>query len=44
MQPSKTTSPKNWRLSAITPVGIVAITLGFLFGMYELDHPKLHWL
>jgi hypothetical protein len=46
MQPSKTRSPKNWRLSAIIArsVGIIAIALGFVLGMYGLDHPDSHWL
>lgn len=46
MQPSKTPSPKNWRLIAIVArsVGIVAIALGFVIGMYGLDHPESHWL
>ncbi len=46
MQPSKASTPKNWRLSAIIArsVGIVAIALGFVMGMYGLDHPESHWL
>jgi hypothetical protein len=46
MQPSKTRAPKNWRLSAIIArsVGIIAIALGFVLGMYGLDHPDSHWL
>lgn len=46
MQPSKTSSPTNWRLNAIIArsVGIVAIALGFVIGMYGLDHPESHWL
>jgi hypothetical protein len=46
MQPSTTPSPKNWRLNAIIArsVGIVAIALGFVLGMYGLDHPDSHWL
>ncbi len=46
IQPSKTPSPKNWRLNAIVArsVGIVAIALGFVIGMYGLDHPESHWL
>lgn len=46
MQPSKTPSPKNWRLSAIVArsVGIVAIALGFVIGMDGLDHPESHRL
>lgn len=46
MQPSTTPSQKNWRLSAIIArsVGIIAIALGFVLGMYGLDHPDSHWL
>jgi len=46
MQPSNTSSPKNWRLSAIVArsVGIVAIALGFVIGMDGLDHPESHRL
>jgi len=46
MQPSTTPSPKNWRLSAVIArsVGIIAIALGFVLGMYGLDHPDSHWL
>jgi len=36
----------NWRLSAVIArsVGIVAIALGFVIGMYGLDHPASPWL
>ncbi len=46
MPPSKTSFSKNWRMSAIIArsVGIVAIALGFVIGMYGLDHPASHWL
>jgi hypothetical protein len=46
MQPSTTVSPKNWRPSAVIArsVGVVAIALGFVLGMYGLDHPASHWL
>jgi len=46
MQPSTTPSPKNCRLSAVIArsVGIIAIALGFVLGMYGLDHPDSHWL
>ncbi|MFO0697704.1 MAG: hypothetical protein U0236_00620 [Nitrospira sp.] len=46
MQPSTTAPPRNWRLNAIIArsVGIVAIALGFVLGMYGLDHPESHWL
>jgi hypothetical protein len=46
MQPSKASSPKNWRVNAIIArsVGIIAIALGFVIGMYGLDHPESHWL
>ena len=46
MTPSKSQPPKNWRLNAIIArsVGIIAIALGFVLGMYGLDHPDSHWL
>jgi hypothetical protein len=46
MPPSKSSAPKNWRLNAIIArsVGIIAIALGFVLGMYGLDHPDSHWL
>ena len=46
MPPSPTPSQTNWRLNAIIArsVGIVAIALGFVLGMYGLDHPDSHWL
>jgi len=46
MQPAKSQPPKNWRMSAIIArsVGIIAIALGFVLGMYGLDHPDSHWL
>ena len=46
MTPSKSQPPKNWRLNAIIArsVGIIAIALGFVLGMYGLDHPESHWL
>lgn len=46
MPPSPPHSQTNWRLNAIIArsVGIVAIALGFVFGMYGLDHPDSHWL
>ena len=46
LQPSKLQPSKNWRLNAIIArsVGIVAIALGFVLGMYGLDHPESHWL
>lgn len=36
----------NWRANALIArsVGIVAIALGFIIGMYGLDHPASHWL
>lgn len=42
----KTPSPRNWGRSGIIArsVGIVAIALGFIIGMYGLDHPASHWL
>lgn len=46
VQTSKTPSPTNWRRSAVIArsVGIIAIALGFVIGMYGLDHPESHWL
>jgi hypothetical protein len=46
MMPSKTPPGVNWRLNAVIArsVGIVAIALGFIIGMYGLDHPASHWL
>lgn len=46
MPSSPTSSPKNRRMSAIIArsVGIIAIALGFVLGMYGLDHPDSHWL
>jgi len=42
----KPSSTKNWRLRGIIArsVGIIAIALGFVMGMYGLDHPASHWL
>jgi len=36
----------NWRMNAIIArfVGIVAIALGFVLGMYGLDEPGSRWL
>jgi hypothetical protein len=36
----------NWRANAVVArsVGVVAIALGFVIGMYGLDHPDSHWL
>ena len=46
MPTSPPPSQTNWRLNAIIArsVGIVAIALGFVIGMYGLDHPESHWL
>ncbi len=46
MLPSKTPATRNWRLSAVIArsVGIVAIALGFIIGLYGLDHPVSHRL
>lgn len=43
---SKTPSTVNWRMHAVLArsVGIIAIALGFVIGMYGLDHPASHWL
>ena len=39
-------APVNWRMNAIIArfVGIVAIALGFVLGMYGLDEPGSRWL
>lgn len=36
----------DWRLQGMMAraVGIVAIALGFVLGMYGLDNPTSHWL
>lgn len=36
----------NWRLNALIArfIGIVAIALGFVFGIYGLDEPESNWL
>lgn len=46
MKPSTQATPVNWRANALVArsVGIVAIALGFIIGMYGLDHPASHWL
>ncbi len=46
MMPTKDPSAVNWRTNAVIAraVGIVAIALGFIFGMYGLDYPASHWL
>jgi hypothetical protein len=39
-------STVNWRVNAVIArtVGIISIALGFVVGMYGLDHPASHWL
>jgi hypothetical protein len=46
MAPPKASPTKNWQLSGMIArsVGIIAIALGFVMGMYGLDHPDTHWL
>lgn len=46
MVPLKVPPTTNWKLSGIIArtVGIIAIALGFVIGMYGLDHPTSHWL
>ncbi len=41
MMPLKTPSTDNWWLRGVIArsVGIIAIALGFVIGMYGLDHP-----
>jgi hypothetical protein len=44
---SRSEAPEtNWRLNAVIArsVGIIAIALGFVIGMYGLDHPASPWL
>ncbi len=43
---SKTPSEVNWRINVVIArsIGIVAIALGFIIGMYGLDHTTSHWL
>jgi hypothetical protein len=38
--------PTNWRMNAMVArfVGIVAIALGFILGMYSLDAQGAQWL
>lgn len=44
--PNKAQSPNNWWLrgAIARSVGITAIALGFVIGMYGLDHPASQWL
>ena len=46
MTPTKTPPTRNWQLSGMIArsVGIIAIALGFVIGMYGLDHPDSPWL
>lgn len=46
MMAQKDASPINWHMNAMIAraVGIVAIALGFVSGMYGLDHPETSWL
>lgn len=46
MTEPKRETETNWRLQGMMAraVGIVAIALGFVLGMYGLDHPASHWL
>ena len=40
------TSPVNWRMNAMIArfVGVVAIALGFILGMYGLEESGSQWL
>lgn len=40
------TAPTDWRLAGMIArtVGVVCIALGFVGGMYGLDHPGSVWL
>ncbi len=46
MLPDNTSSSNNWALRGIIArsVGIVAVALGFVIGMYGLDDPASPWL
>lgn len=46
MTPVSDPSLVNWRMNAMIArsVGIVSIALGFVSGMYGLDHPGSIWL
>ncbi len=46
MPEAKEPGPINWRMNAMVArfVGIVAIALGFVLGMYGLDESGSHWL
>jgi len=46
MMAQKDAAPTNWHMNAMIAraVGIVAIALGFVSGMYGLDHPETSWL
>lgn len=46
MTEQKHETEPNWRLQGLMAraVGIVAIALGFVLGMYGLDNPASHWL
>lgn len=46
MAEPKRETETNWRLQGMMAraVGIVAIAIGFVLGMYGLDHPASHWL
>jgi hypothetical protein len=46
MMALKTLSTDNWWLKGVIArsVGIIAIALGFVSGMYGLDQPASHWL
>ena len=39
-------APINWRMNGMIArfVGIVAIALGFVIGIYGLEEPGAHWL
>jgi len=46
MSPGHERSPINWRTNAMVArfVGVVAIALGFIIGIYSFDQPTTHWL
>jgi len=46
MSPGHERSPINWRTNAMVArfVGVVAIALGFIIGIYSFEQPTTHWL
>ena len=46
MSSSYESSSNNWRMNGMIArfVGIVAIALGFMIGIYSFEEPSSHWL